>query len=417
VSIELPVPEGVGLAGFASRAGKVWPGAVDGTLEANLLLIAAGEDSILLISIDCAYANEITRRLRAADVASIPFAVLASHTHYAPSLMPEYPGLGVMHTPLVDLWEELLTGGIRELFALPPQEITFRRSRTPHLATRRRRRQLFIRRHRPFVRRGVIMAPAENLQTPATVDSFIGDCLEAHLWSIAVHPTGYHNVDALTSEYPGCVRSVVRSSNADKDVHVLFGQGASGDIRQPFYSLNPRRVGAWRFLSEVIPSGFRPSFVRSTKNEWSTWAGELAAKVELEALRARDSVLEPIVDGKFTVGRATASASEFFKGSHPIDEIEVIALLVGSNGTIFVNAEVTSRLAEQLQSADTQGRDWVVFGCVNECVGYLATLAEMNAGGYECSEWPRPFGLAVTPRSAAPERLVALCARAIADAT
>jgi hypothetical protein len=113
----------------------------------------------------------------------------------------------------------------------------------------------------------------------------------------------------------------------------------------------------------------------------------------------------------------SASTDLLFFGPHPVREVEIVAIDTAGARTLYINAEITSSLAMKIQeSVNAEGDDWVLVGCINECVGYLTTAHELSKGGYECEQWPGVFGIAdVIARPESEALLVDLCKRAVLE--
>src|SRR6202795_3838722 len=91
------------------------------------------------------------------------------------------------------------------------------------------------------------------------------------IWNYACHPTDFPGFLQVSAEYPGIVRSRLRSELGD--IPVLFLQGFSGDVRPPF---SGRSAGLVGFLRRVLVG---PQFRNPLDGEWEKWSHSLADSV------------------------------------------------------------------------------------------------------------------------------------------
>jgi len=212
------------------------------------------------------------------------------------------------------------------------------------------------------------------------------------IWGFPCHPTsGIAHTDT-SAEYIGFVRKRLRQIYGMHTV-VHFHQGASGDIRQPFYSRNPSKIGIMKFLLRVVPS-LQPSYCIPTSKSFESWSTELADTVCDLVSIALQSEPEKLSLRKKSV---TVPSGELFEPEHPVKQCEITTLeLSDGNRYLAINSEVTKKLGKAiLNKLDDEA---TIISCVNESLGYMSTEEEFGVGGYEATEWAESFGLVCQPR-------------------
>ena len=413
-SLRLSTPEGTSLAGFTER--RIWNGRVWWPPEANVLVVRdeAGKGSfVTLISIDALYANEVTRRLHGKLSAEHELLVAPSHTHYVPSMSPEFPGIGVPppgHSEAVAAQiAELVTDLCNQLNQGPRGRIRYHGAIDQTVA-QRRRWALRPQAAWPLISREVMMLP--TTRRPATTSarcwSVSGLEQKVILWTMPCHPTAFFDRDSVSSEYVGYVRAHLRAAFG-ADTVVLFLQGESGDLRQPFTSYDPRRVGAKVLATSLVPK-LLPAFASPTQAEWRAWAGQLADGIVNLALRDPTRESDPSRSPEVT----RASSRNVLETQPPAPALSVSWFVIDSALRILaVNAEITSDMARRLRRVLSVSADTIIATCVDECLGYIATEDEMGAGGYEGGAWLASFGCAGEVMSTAPITLLEQVAEAL----
>lgn len=223
-TVVTPQP-GVPMAGYMAREGTA-TGHRD-SLEANLLLLAAGSERVLLVTMDML---AITDRLRAElsaalgqalDLSPDKIVLAASHTHSAP-----LGWVGTIHPVLPGEFDATLIAALVEAIAAAASELTLQAANVTFAASKAA--GLAANRHRPD-------GPADPRVGVLRVQDAAGADL-AVLFDFACHPTvlGPTNVE-WSSDWVGVCRSVLRLSMGP--IPLLFLQGCSGDVSTRFTRL------------------------------------------------------------------------------------------------------------------------------------------------------------------------------------
>jgi hypothetical protein len=406
-SVPLEVPPRSPLAGFLAK--RIWNGRVWWPPEANLLILRDSDsrNTVVLVTVDAVYANEISRLLRTRFLDSCHLLVAPSHTHYVPSAMPEFPGLGAQAPGYCAAAAEHIGNAVVELEATLHEGDLRYHGAVAHSVASRRRATLRSKPEWPFVRRGIAMLPAHGGPIDATARCWSVEGLDrpVFIWTVPCHPTAFFDREALTSEYVGYVREALRMASRE-DAVVLFFQGPSGDLRPPFTSYDPRRVGLPTLLMSLIPR-LEPPFATPEPGEWYEWAGRLAQGVVRRASAPRSHPASEVGAAPMRVRQAIPRAVIEPAGQHP--KLAVTAYHLHPELTVVaVNAEVTDALAVAMRGR-WAGATTITATCVDECIGYLATRQEMRAGGYEGGAWLAEFGCDGEVVMSAPDMLLSMC--------
>lgn len=404
--VHLPVPADGYLCGFSGPA-RVPAGNTSSALEANIALFSDGNQKLAILSVDVAYPNELHRQLRQMFSGSeIEFITLASHTHYAPSMVPEYPSLGRLSEVFIDDCVKIVEGAVGKLSGdlgkLSASDVS---TISPfvvrhHPASRRRRFGIAVQRRPLRFTRTIVRDPSsdqpENVQV--LVSMLITGNTRTIIWSFACHPADYFDSSQVSSEYIGYVRDALRNKYG-LSTPVVFFQGASGDLRQPFSSKKLSKVGIAKFLLRVIPSGL-PSYCAPEKNEWMEWCEKLAVTVLDAAAEAEQLAVDQV---KLTVSSGRCPTTQLFDQEHSVKELDLHKIGLSDNiNLLVINAEITGDFeADIFDHAPHGDSSCQIASCANECLGYLSTSNQFRDGGYESVEWPPAFGLTArtTPRT------------------
>ena len=414
------VNRGVDLGGYAQK--RPWDGEEYYPLEINVVYFKSEnerEDDLVLLSIDATFANELSRRLKlffGSDKLTV--LVSASHTHYSPSLMPEFPALGLFNEDFCQSTVELsksLIADARLVAEKNNKVATVSGWQVGAWSVSKRRRMGFsVSRKFPILHYGMVMQPVSQQEqlVPINVSLIRAGESNVVVWSFQCHPTGFYAHNSVSSEFIGIVRDQIRKS-LDSTTTVIFLQGASGDLREPHISTDPKRFG---WLNSVLGllSGYHFNYVQPSKDEWEKWAFGLSSRVVECLERAEQEMATPIT---ITSRSISASVDQCLGPHHPVEELEITTLDISKLiQLVFVNAEVTSELASKVSSLYPDKFKPVFATNINECLGYITTAAEYSKGGYEAGRWAQAFGSGSTVESDA-ENLVVNMYESVLDET
>ncbi len=378
------------LAGFVGR-----PASFTGTssgLEANAVVFR--EESgrcALILTLDTLFIgprlySSLTEHFSSAHGQRVDdLFLLASHTHFAPSLDHRKPALGRVDSDYLAFVVEKCRDLIDQVMRKPTQPLRIRTSRGASDAAINRRLYWpypHFHRHR-LVGPQCVMAPNPGRPTDRTITTFVietqtGEPI-ALFWHFACHPTGFPLQLNLSAEYPAVVRDGLRRRYGS-DLPVLFFQGFAGDLRPRIAETRPALRRA--FISALAG----PSFNTFTPEGWQSWADALASDVLRTFESGKSAVETPAgifsasssVDLERLVTEEKDNRDVRFQRLRLAPSLDIVA--VGAEPLVGLQAFVP------MQGA-------ISVGYLGDVFGYWPTDADAADGGYEANLYIPAFGL------------------------
>jgi hypothetical protein len=351
---------------------------------------------LLILTIDALFVGRgLLEALRAHFVAAWgqrpdDLLVVASHTHYAPSLDEGKPLLGRSDPNYVTLVIERCKALIDRLVAGRAEEICAeRRSGESHAAVNRRLPwPLPHLAGRRGIRVEAVMAPNPAGATDSAITTWRIVNLEgqivALIWHYACHPTGFARPTHVSAEYPGLVRDRLRRRYGP-GLPVLFLQGFAGDLR----SRVPETRPMWRRAPRTLVFG--PSFAAFTTESWRQWAETLADDVMAAFGADRVAVPQSIPTEPEAFGSSSHDIplSDLVMGDNPHGMVRFQRLKIGNLlDVVAVAAEPLTGLAALVSLPGA-----TLVGYIGETFGYWPTDDDQRYDGYEVSGYFHRFGL------------------------
>ncbi|MGD2104699.1 MAG: neutral/alkaline non-lysosomal ceramidase N-terminal domain-containing protein [Anaerolineae bacterium] len=399
--VDITPPIGVPMEGYVAREGNSV--GVHDPLLAQALLLRAGQDAILLFTLDfLGVGLDFTRRVReqvarAIDVRETDILLACTHTHSGPAgFLPRVSGLGAEQDP-----------GL--------QEITIRK-----LAGAARWAESRLRPALVGVATGQITEIGRNRNNPESgpldpsvvvlrVDDGDGEPV-AVLMNYGCHPTvlGYKN-RLLSADYPGAARSLLR--DVYPETVFMFANGASGDVSTRFTRRDQTfrevlRMGrilggeVLRLLQTIEPS--TPTSLSSRVADIELPIRDLpSADAAAQVLEARQAELERMQQTGASHGdlrRATTKVEgarvqvrlveALADRDHVATQVQVIR--IGDLVYAGLPGEPFSRVVLDLK-ARSSAKATAVISYANDDVGYFPDDQSMAEGTYEAMA--SPYGL------------------------
>ncbi len=382
ISPTVPTP----LAGFSNRRGPFRK--VGSPIEANLLQIRTGCDTVVIIQLDALFPSRDLQRaiLERSKCGLAPdnLILVASHTHNAPALDPSKPKLGVVHEGHFISVAERLAEAVRDLASRRGRPAKIRYGQVDAaLNVSRRALHWHFRETFPFLRHGITLQPNLTIDVDNRLEVLSFDAgLEviAVVWRWTCHPVENGSIHELSANFPGAVRERLRQE-IRQDLPVVFLQGFAGDV-------NPRHVSRYASWRDKLFFPCGPWFARLTPAERDAWRRTLAA----ELLDALESALPLEVGPSVEHTRVDADLADFLTHPPPHGSLPVLRLSIGSGlHFVFVGAEVCQSYTSQVRSR-LSGIVMPV-GYFDEVFGYLPSDAQVREGGYEAGDFMPYFSL------------------------
>jgi hypothetical protein len=394
-----PVP----LAGYGSRTGKFVR--VDSRLEANIVRFtdAAGAN-IVLCGIDTLLIGAPLKHaiVHAARMSRDQLILLPTHTHNAPSLLPEVPMLGDCDPAYTALVAQRIGDALRVLQEDDGIEVLagYARRHTPLNIGRRRPSWVFD--YHSFRKRGqirfgkvVALAPYNKGVVDRTLSCIAlrdsAGVVRSVIWSFPCHPAFYPFVNHVSADFPGLVRERLRGIYGPACA-VIYLPGLAGSAIPDIPWMLPRSL--IDLLHFLLP--FHPQLRRFTPEGFRAWANRLASEA-LSCVRATRSVKIESVSHSCTRSLPvfmSDSEKGIFGSGEPV-RLDVVRLDFGTScGIIFATGELIGEWTPVLRPYVPE--EHILTGYLAGPPIYVPTDRAVSEGGYEADGFRHAFGLSGT---------------------
>lgn len=389
VSVDITPVDPIPLAGYLRSSS--WA-SVGERLEGNFLIFFGNDDLFILGSIDTLFIeHEIVEAVAGRlGINSSHIFLVASHTHNAPSLSQSTPLLGkfcrdyeAMVTERIcqALAQAMRDGGLNSEFSFGAVEGNYNINRrkpafvADYTAVKKGRL--------PRVGRGIALSENPDGVVDRniyTLPVFMEGKVRAVVWSLAAHPAFYPDYNAVSSDFPGTVRRLLRETFGE-DVAVLFFPGLAGSAIPRMSRIFPKTIKQFILLCLPFQQRMR-SFSRRTYLDYCS--------------RISEQIIS-LIDG--TVSRNRLSECKFSRAS----EIDIFRMesgdlvplhasrieLNGKLSLLFLSGEVVGEWGDLLR----QGKDQILTGYAPGRPIYIPIAAQLPEGGYEVDRFKAHFSL------------------------
>jgi hypothetical protein len=381
-SVDITPPTPIPLAGYATLRKPTFERVAD-RLEANIILLRNGVDTIAFVAFDLMYVGAYLRDAIVNTLAGrIPCEAIftsACHTHSGPPTEDSLPVLGAVTHEYRDLIAQRVSDLALRLLGGPfvPVSLEYLEGRAPY-SVYRRKKVFGISRNFPFLGSYVsikpnLAGPRDDVIRMIRIRDVNGTDVAA-CWSYACHPVGFPLLNDLSAEYPGVARSMIRASCGN--IPVVFWQGFSGNIG-PLQVLRTHGTP---------PSSTTYGLRARTLKDWRDWAGGLG---------------QCVIDTAGGRGIPIRGPMSYRVRSLPLRELGLSSVkqlcshefALGPDVVICgLNAEVAVEYVEIFRRLHAPVHV-IPVGCVGDVYGYLPVDAMVREGGYEARGFLPRFGL------------------------
>lgn len=384
--IDITPQEAVPLSGFAERSGVY--DSIHDKLEINLAAIKQGTQTILLYSIDTLFAPLEFEELIAKEF-NIPVEciwVMATHTHFAPSLDKDKPGLGALDKQYYEVVKSKL-----KLLTTQVLEGSYKKVRVEYGSSIsqlnvNRRKKLWRPKQGFGLYRKVLLYPDYYGVKEPTIHTvkFINEkgTVESVFWNYACHPVGFPQRNNVSADFIGYIRDKLRKTYNDEELPVVFSIGFAGNLK-PDVSVvtNTRWYDELRYKFQL-----GPKYTRFPSMEYYTKWNELLWQDVKESMS--DSTYGEA--SSITVSQTELPLSDVI-GSNNTTPIRFKKLTIFGKEFVGISAEVFAEYKDIVTEAI--GNNTINIGCLAGTNIYLPTDKNVKEGGYEVDMFQSRFGI------------------------
>ncbi len=370
------------LAGYGLD--RMSAGAVGEPLEANALLLQCKQGRVLFVQVDVISAGNALRRHLldhfGARLQDEELFLVASHTHFAPNIDANLPGIGQVDPAYVDQVFEQITGLVdRVLRALPePVHLEYGEGRANHSVNRRHWCFSPMLRFPP-VKRVMARHPNprglrdETVRVWSASPSGSGPAPLAVLWNYACHPVTTWPFNAISADYPGAVRRSIRTRFGG-NVSVVFLPGFAGDVRPNRIDRLP--LSPYRLLHRIVNGPIFGEFQAKSSRRWVSSLADLV----VATLSAK---LYAVPVARISGRRISLSMGEVMEGEVDSRPLSFQLVRIDDSFAILgISAEPVAEYAVGLDDLLSPGT-FVPVGYIDGVCAYLPTTEMLSEGGME----------------------------------
>lgn len=382
ITPQKPIP----LFGFAERHGSY--SKVHDRLEINLCALKQEGKLVLIYSIDTLFAPESfissildefgkQHSLEEKDV-----WMVATHTHFAPSLDKEKPGLGHFNEAYYKSVEQKLLQLTADVLSKEFRNVTIEHGQSASVLNVNRRKKLLRPKGKFGIYNKVLMYPDFDGVKDDTIHvlNLVDDsgATQMLLWNYACHPVSFVHRSQVTAEFPGMIRGQMRAHYKSERLPVLFIIGFAGNLKPDVTAVTHTKLkDRIRYFFQLGPVHTR--FPRTSY--YLEWTELLWEEVKKALLNATPSPGAPITSSQHDIPLSNIIGDEphsvHFKKLTLASDVELIG----------VSAEV---LAEYKDILNTNA---INVGCLAGTRIYLPSDKNVQEGGYEVHWFQHRFGI------------------------
>ncbi|MBY3109304.1 hypothetical protein HFO68_32970 [Rhizobium laguerreae] len=374
-----PIP----LAGYMHRTSPFTSSS--GRLEINGVRFASHELEVIILSLDALFCGDLEGEIAARVTGTPRLLLLASHTHYAPSLDRKRQNLGIFTAGYID---EVVTAAVRLIETLRKEASAIKSVGTATsenaatFAISRRGPRFRIARRWPFIRREMCLAPALKRPIDTRLSALAitteDNDTPAILWNWACHPVSAADPLSLSSAFPGAAREGLRETLGQK-ASVVFCQGFAGDIRPRFLGRIPKPMD--------LVTGFPgPYFREPDQNTYDRFLSGVTSVLtnSLKALRFGEAITR--LSYTRTKLALSSIAGDGAEGDLTFDHLQI----AGALNLVCISAEPFNSYGQLIR--EIFGDDAWAVGYSGDVFGYLPDNRAIGEGGYEVVGFAPIFG-------------------------
>lgn len=391
-SIDITPANPIALAGFAERHGAY--SKIHDKLEINLAVLRQEEQLILLYSIDTLFVpEEFVQVILQQFGTEYPLQekniwMVASHTHFAPGLDYEKPGLGRVDEGYYKQVQEKLLQLTAQVLKSAPKKVSLAYGKGKSSLNVNRRKKLLRPKGGWKLYWKTLMYPDyggvkdDDIQLLQLKDE--QGNVQMVLWNYACHPVGFRHRSQVSADFPGLIRNELRGYLKNEQLPVLFFIGFAGNLKP---DVTP--VTHTRFKDKLnYFFQFGPKYTRFPSTElYLEWIGLLWNELKT-ALKSSTDISTP----KLETAQYKLPLCEII-GDDNKHSIDFRKLDFGDNiRLIGLSAEVLAEYKD-IVAATLNKSTTLKVGCLAGTRIYLPADKNISEGGYEVHWFQHRFGI------------------------
>lgn len=402
--IDITPKNPVQLSGYEDRKGMFEE--IHDHLEINLVAIRESDKTILIYSIDTFIVPIELEQLilekfgTTYNIKSEDVWLVASHTHYSPSLDKNKPLLGEADDEYIRyvkaqtfrLTEDVLASGFKESELLYGTSVSV-------LNVNRRKKLL-----RPkgfMLKPKVLLYPDYNGVKDDAIRAI--ECkddsgtVDTIIWNYACHPVGFTEKRKVSADYIGVVRDYLRKRYNNDSLTVIFLQGFAGNLKP---DVTPVTRTRWRDKLGYILQ-LAAWFVRFQNIEqYKNWTLKLSKETEQALTNKR-----PVVSNKLSSAATTIPLNEII-GAVAERSINIKKLQLSDELTFIGLSEEIFAEYRNLIEKEIATTNLISVGYLAGTNIYLPTDKNVKEGGYEIERFGRLFGIEGTFKTGIENKII-----------
>jgi hypothetical protein len=376
-------------------------------LEANILIFDQNETLYFFISIDCLFISSqlkkvIIARLADQDIKcnTDDILLLASHTHFAPSLDESKPQLGKIDQTYIDqtfnkvadaCLSQIKTGfenGSAQYFKGAYSKVINRRRKVSHY-----RKNIFKWNQEVLVGPNILGPKNDDIHLINLLDDK-ANCI-CIFWSFACHPVDEPDFNSLSSDYVGIVRDHIRKT-LNANIPVIFAQGFAGNIKA---KLSPELDSLSSKLKTILKL---PDVFKAEPENYKQWCLGLLSSID-KTLSSKPTI---IIDKALSKQIAHIPLKELIHNYEgPESDLKLQKWQLGSVLLICMSAEPVTEYNNILRSIIND--NFIPVGYTADSFGYLPVSKQVKEGGYEAEGFFKLFSIEGKFKECPEEKVIA----------
>ncbi|MCB0696671.1 MAG: hypothetical protein KDC07_04870 [Chitinophagaceae bacterium] len=392
-SIDITPEKPVALFGFAERHGLY--SRIHDSLEINLSALKQDSKLVLIYSVDTLFTPEDFTKLvldkfgGAYGLTEKDIWMAATHTHFAPSLDKEKPGLGHFDDAYYNYVADKLLLLTEQVLKASFTKVSIHYGNSQSVLNVNRRKKLL--RPKPKGKFGlyrkVLMYPDFNGPKDKNIHTIklVGEDGKTKmvLWNYACHPVGFVHRSQVTSEFIGVIRDEMRAHYKHPKMPVVFLLGFAGNLKPDVTPVTHTRLkDKIRYFFQLGPEHTR----FPNTDAYMDWAEMLWKEVK-EALHHADEISGTTI----TTSKNEIPLNEII-GDHTFPVHFYKLKLADELQFIGVSAEVLVEYKDIVKEA-LKGQPSINVGCLAGTHIYLPTDKHVKEGGYEVHWFQHRFAI------------------------